>query len=233
MKPLITDRRHFFLLEGSDVPIDLIVEPFCENGYRKIQSNESEAICHIVKDDRIVTLYQMRETADKQQVTGTIILGAKELAEARKIQRVGTILAIPFVLYCIATLLLYILPIVTTLLGWLDFIDIVSPITPFLGIGFIIFAIILLLPLSYSTWILPVQNREIARNVLEDLVRIINDTCPNVELQSTETKQQNWPDFRISHGIPEDILLKLQAIENAFPEFGNLEMQLNSVKAQL
>ena len=211
------------------MPMDLIVERFCENGYHKTQSDENDAIHYLLKDDGVVSLYEMRETTGGyQQIGGTILPGVNKMEQAQKVHRMGTILAIPFILYCISAVALYILPIITTLLGWLDFTDIVSPITPFLGIGFIVFAAILLIPLSYSSWFLPVHNSKIAKNILEDLIRIIEDTCSNVDLQSTEIKRQNWPDFSISHGIPEEILNKFQTIGNAVPEFGNLEMQLNS-----
>lgn len=230
MQPLITDRRHFFLLEGSNVPIDNIVERFCENGYHKTQSGENDAIHYLLKDEGVVSLYEMRETGDCQQVGGTIVPEANKLSRARKVDRIGINLGILFIFYCIVAIALYILPIIATVVGWQDFINLAGPITPFLGIGFLVFATILLIPLTYSTWILPVRNSKIAKNVLEDLVRIIQDTYSNVDLQSTEIKRQNWPDFSISHGIPEEILLKFQIIENAVPEFGNLEMQLNSVK---
>lgn len=231
MEPMVTDRRHFFLLEGSDIPVEQIVERLCEGGYRKTRSDESNGIHHLIKDDGIVSLYELGEEGASQLVAGAIMPGTGKLKQARKVHRVITILAVPFILYCILAIALYLLQFITFLLGWWDFMDLVRPITTFLRIGFIVFAIILLIPVSYSDWILPVHNRKAAESILEELVPIVKDACPSLELQSTEIERLNWPDFRISQGIPEDILLKLQTIGNAFSEFGDLETRLDCVKA--
>lgn len=233
MEPMITDRRHFFLLEGSDIPVEQIVERLCENGYHKTRSDESNAIYHLIKDDGVVSLYELGEEGASQLVAGTIMPDADKLEQARKIQHMIDILSVAIVLYVIFAIALHVLPIVTFLLGWLDFVDIVGPIIPLSRIGFIVFAVILLIPVSYSSWILPVHNRKVAKSILDELVLIVKDACPSLELQSTEIERLNWPDFRINQGIPEDILLKLQTIGNAFAEFGNLETRLDCVKAPL
>lgn len=233
MQPLITDRRHFFLLEGSNVPLQLIVERICDSGYRKIQTDENDGITNLIKRKGIVSLYATQEAGVYGQVGGTITPGTKKLEQARKVQRVITVLGFLFIFYCIFILALYILPIVASIIGWLDFIELVSPITPFLSIGFIVFSAILVVPISYSYWFLPVQNRKVAEDILREIVPIIKETCPGLILQSTQIERQNWPDFGISHGIPEEMQQKIQTIESTFPEFGNLETQIDSLKTQL
>lgn len=233
MQPMVTDRRHFFLLEGCNVPLELIVEHICENGYTKVQSDENHGITNLVKSDGIVSLYAIQESGVYRQVGGTITPNTRKLEQARKVQRVITILGISFILYCIFALALYILPIVASLIGWLDFIELVSPITPFLGIGFFAFLAILLFPISYSYWFLPIQNRNVAQDILEEIVPIVKETCPGLDFHSTEIERQNWPDFGISHGIPEEMQLRIQTIENSFPEFGTLETQIDSMKTPL
>ena len=233
MGPMVTDRRHFFLLEGSDIPVEQIVERLCESGYHKTRSDESNAIHHLIKDDGVVSLYEMGEKGASQLVAGTIMPSAEKLEQARKVQRVIPIVTVPIVLYIIFAIALYLLQFITFLLGWWDFMDLISPIIPFQHIGFVVFAVLLLIPVSYSSWILPVHNRKVAKSILDELVLIVKDACPSLELQSTEIERLNWPDFRISQGFPEDILLKLQTIGNAFAEFGNLETRLDCVKAPL
>ncbi len=233
MEPMVTDRRHFFLLEGSNIPVEQIVERLCEGGYRKTRSDESNGIHHLIKDHGVVSLYEMGEVGASQLIAGAIMPDADKLERARKIHRVIPILAVPIVLYVIFGIAIYLLQFITFLLGWWDFMDLISPIIPFQHIAFIVFAVILLIPVSYTDWILPVHNRKVAKSILEELVPIVKDACPSLELQSTEVERLNWPDFRISQGIPEDILPKLQTIGNAFAEFGDLETRLDCVKAPL
>ena len=207
MSPTRTDRRHFFLIENSDIGFDEISDVLVSAGFRR--DAQSKAV--FSDQSTHVLLSKSSPELDPSYFGGVIIPTDEMIRKARRMDAIMHFFGRLFYLSFIAYVLMWVIAFLAVFMGLQTIILILGLAIPLTFLFFLLQGFCVTVVFFYADFRFSKRNQDLVEHVSMNLIPALKTIMPDLHIQKLHIPTKAG-DRRIKTHIPSDVLEKIDRL---------------------